>query len=247
MARKGRRDRGLVQRKDGMGKVVWHVRLYDHGKERQFGSFPTKTKAREFYEQAKLEQKEGRFFPERYPRSGMETLEKIIETYTATLATSGKNPATIVGERQYARWWTDRLRGHHLNKGTAAAIEDAKRELTAQGLSSQTVKHYLKFLRHVLYSIVGRDRLRENPFAKVTMPEGPPDPFTVSVARGRGDPVRGHRSPLCPVGPLRDSHGTPEVGAVQLAVDRGRSGSGDYHLTVSESRTRPVCSTHGRS
>lgn len=36
------------------------------GRERQFGSFPTKTKAREFYEKAKLEQKEGRFFPERY-------------------------------------------------------------------------------------------------------------------------------------------------------------------------------------
>ena len=57
MARKGRTDRGLMQREDVQGKVVWYVRLYHENKERRFGSFPTKTKAREFYEKAKMEQK----------------------------------------------------------------------------------------------------------------------------------------------------------------------------------------------
>ena len=50
MARKGRVDRGLMQKEDVNGKLVWYVRLYRHGKEHRFGSFPTKTKAREFYE-----------------------------------------------------------------------------------------------------------------------------------------------------------------------------------------------------
>ena len=69
MARAGRKDRGLVSKADAAGRIVWSVRLWHEGKERRFGSFPTKTKAREFYEKAKLEQKDGRFFPERYQRA----------------------------------------------------------------------------------------------------------------------------------------------------------------------------------
>ena len=47
MARKARTDRGLMQRKDAQGKLAWYVRLYHERKDRWFGSFPTKTKARE--------------------------------------------------------------------------------------------------------------------------------------------------------------------------------------------------------
>jgi hypothetical protein len=50
MARAGRRDRGLLAKKDSAGKPVWYVRLYHEGKERRFGSFSTKTAARDFYE-----------------------------------------------------------------------------------------------------------------------------------------------------------------------------------------------------
>ena len=48
MARKGRQDRGLLCRKDITGKLLWYVRLYHEGKERRFGSFKSKTLAREF-------------------------------------------------------------------------------------------------------------------------------------------------------------------------------------------------------
>jgi hypothetical protein len=58
MARLGRKDRGLYS-KLREGKAVWFVRLYHIGRESRFGSFPTKTAAREFYEKAKREQKEG--------------------------------------------------------------------------------------------------------------------------------------------------------------------------------------------
>lgn len=70
MARTGRRDRGLISKLDATSKPVWFVRLHHEGKAGQFGSFPNKTKAREFNEKAKLEQKEGRFFPERYQHGG---------------------------------------------------------------------------------------------------------------------------------------------------------------------------------
>src|SRR5918998_729573 len=123
MARKGRLDRGLVQRKDITGKLLWYVRLYDHGRERQFGSFANKTKAREFYEKAKLEQKDGRFFPERYQRGSTESMEKILETYVATLPHSRKKPDTIAAEKRLATWWMVRLKGKQLNQGTAVDLE----------------------------------------------------------------------------------------------------------------------------
>jgi len=66
MARKGRLDRGLYQRLNAEGKPVWYVRILHHGQDRRFGSFPTKTEARNFYDKAKREQMEQRFDPQQY-------------------------------------------------------------------------------------------------------------------------------------------------------------------------------------
>ena len=87
MARKGRLDRGLMQKRDASEKIVWFVRLYHEGKERRFGSFSTKTAARDFYEKAKQEQKAGRFFPERYQHGGYELVEAVINRYLLTITT----------------------------------------------------------------------------------------------------------------------------------------------------------------
>jgi hypothetical protein len=84
MARKGRVNRGLVLRKNAKGQPVWYVRLADQGRERWFGSFGTKTEARMFYEERKLDQQEGRFFPSQYQRRGQVTLQHMIDRYMAT-------------------------------------------------------------------------------------------------------------------------------------------------------------------
>lgn len=96
MARAGRKDRGLLSKKDSTGKAVWYVRLYHEGKERRFGSFPTKTAAREFYEKSKREQKDGRFFPERYQQGGYVLIQELLSHHAET--TTVKNKAT---ERYY--------------------------------------------------------------------------------------------------------------------------------------------------
>jgi hypothetical protein len=70
MARTGRKDLGLLSRPDSRGKATWYVRLYDEGKELRFGAFKNKIEARDLYEKAKQEQKQGRFFPERYQHGG---------------------------------------------------------------------------------------------------------------------------------------------------------------------------------
>ena len=162
MARLGRKDRGLLSKRDSAGKVVWYVRLYHGGRERRFGSFQTKTKAREFYEKAKTEQTEGNFFPGRYHRST--PVEELLTRHAETTTVKGK--AT---EQFYMRWWIARLKGLRLNHVTHELIEDAQRDLLAKQYAPQTVVHYLKALRHVLNLAVRNGQLDRNPFARVQL------------------------------------------------------------------------------
>ena len=170
MARAGRKDRGLLMKKDSAGKPVWKVRLYHEGKERRFGSFSTKTAAREFYEKAKQEQQTGRFFPERYQHGGKELASAVIASYLTTLPTSGKKPTTIVEEKYYGRWWTDRLTGKALHAVAPALLEQAMTDLAAKLYTPQTIVHYMKFLRHVFRWAIGRGVIEKSPFASVKLP-----------------------------------------------------------------------------
>ena len=164
MARAGRKDRGLLVKKDSTGGTAWYVRLYHEGRARQFGSFKTKTQAREFYEKAKSEQKIGRFFPERYQLGRCALIEELLLHNAET--TTVKNKAT---EKYYMTWWGNRLKGLRLNRVTPAVIEEAQRFLLAQRYAPQTVVHYLKALRHVLNKAVRDGKLDRNPFSQVRM------------------------------------------------------------------------------
>lgn len=166
MARPGRKDRGLLSRPDSTGKPVWYVRLYHEGKDRRFGSFPNKTKAREFYEKAKLEQKEGRFFPERYQHGGYASLEELIANHVAVSTVKNQS-----AERHYGEWWTDRLKGKRLNAVTPSLLEEAQRDLLAEGLAPQTALHYMKFLRHILNKAIRDGKVEKNPFARIKLPK----------------------------------------------------------------------------
>lgn len=169
MARAGRKDRGLLNKLDSTGKVVWFVRLYHEGRERRFGSFSNKTQARDFYEKAKQEQKKWTFFPERYQRGGYELVKDMLCRYLATLPRSGKTFSTIADERYYGAWGSERLNGKRVNQLTSDLLEQIKCELTEKGHAPQTILHYMKFSRHVLYAMVGKSGIPENPFDKVKL------------------------------------------------------------------------------
>jgi integrase len=166
MARAGRKDRGLLSKPDSTGKPVWFVRLYHEGRDRRFGSFPNKTKAREFYEKAKLEQKEGRFFPERYQHGGYALLEELITAHVDVSTVRNQS-----AEKHYGEWWKGRLKGKRLNAVIPALLEEAQRDLLAEGLAAQTVLHYMKFLRHILNKAVRDGNVEKNPFARVKLPK----------------------------------------------------------------------------
>lgn len=180
MARAGRKDRGLLSRPDSTGKLVWYVRLYHEGKDRRFGSFASKTTAREFYEKAKLEQKEGRFFPERYQHGGYELVAAMIDRYLLSILT--KKPMTQLAERYFAKWWKDYFAGKRLNAITVTALEEARQSLLAtvvveakekgeveKLMTPQRVNRYVEWLRHVVNIAVREGKLASNPVLKLKM------------------------------------------------------------------------------
>ena len=166
MAGTKKNDRGLVKSKNAKRKVVWRVRFRHEGKMRWFGSFPTKTEAREFYEDGKSAQRRGQFFPENFQRRGAALLQKTIDDYMAS-----NRKKTIKEDRRYATFWKDRLPGIKLIGVTSTAIEEVKEELLNKGLANQSVLHYLKFLRHIFNLAVGNGKLSRNPFAQVKLPK----------------------------------------------------------------------------
>lgn len=170
MARAGRKDRGLLSKPDSTGKpgkrvkLLWYVRLYHEGRERRFGSFPSKTKAREFYEKAKLEQKEGRFFPERYQIGGYAKLEDVLNDYLDAFTGRSKRD-----EQRYKKTWLDLLPGARLNSITPALLEKLRAQLSEGGRSPQTVNRYMQFLRRVLNKAVRDGKLASNPVSRIKM------------------------------------------------------------------------------
>jgi integrase len=147
--------------------MVWYVRLYHEGKERRIGSYKNKTEARDFYEKAKQGQKMGRFFPERYQSGGYDLIEEPITAHVAVSTVKNQS-----AEQHYGAWWIERMKGKRLSGITPALLEDAQRNLLADGLASQTVLHYMmKFLRHILNRAVCDGKLERTPFIQVTLPK----------------------------------------------------------------------------
>jgi len=180
MARKGREDRGLRWRTNTAGKVVWYARIgIGGGAEMERGPFPTKTKAREFYQKCKTEQAEERFNPDHYRRIQYDQVSVMIERYMATNKLRSRRE-----DSRHATWWRAQLGNTRLNQVTPALLEEAMRKLarTEDGRNKkqdgpkttytpQTVVHYMKFLRKVLNVAVRDGRLGRNPFGQVKLPK----------------------------------------------------------------------------
>jgi integrase len=137
--------------------------VYHESRDRRFGSFITKTKAREFYEKAKLEQAEGRFFPERYQQRGYAKLSDAIDTHLATFTGRSKRD-----EERYKKKWLELFPEARLNTLTPVALEQARVHLV-EGRTIGTVNHYFKFLRRVLNKAVRDGHLSSNPVSRIKL------------------------------------------------------------------------------
>ncbi len=216
MARAGRKDRGLLSKTDAAGTLRWYVRLYHEGKEQRFGAFKNKTEARAFYEQAKTDQRKGRFFPEQYRHGGKALASAVIASYLLTLPTSGKAAQTIRDEQRYGKWWSARLEGKALHAVPSALIDQAMTNLNTAKKTPQTVRYYAKFLRHVFRWAIGRGLIEKTPFSTVKLP-------TMRVGRTRFLSTEGEAR-LCA------AIGEPYAAWVQLAILTGLRRSEQFSL-----------------
>jgi integrase len=155
----------LMQRKDTQDKLVWYVRLYHHGKERRFGAFPNKTKARDFYEEAKKNQRDGQFFPERYQKGGYEPVATVIDRYLET----AKTKKAYRDEQYFGRWWKAWFKDQRLNAITPERIDEARQSLLKDGRTPQRVNRYQAWLRQVLNISVMKGKLSQNPVTQLKM------------------------------------------------------------------------------
>ena len=184
MARKGRLDRGLMQKRDASGKIVWFVRLYHEGKERRFGSFSTKTAARDFYGRQSWNRKRAGFFPERYQQRGYELVDAVIDRYLLTVTT--KKPTTQMAERYFAKWWKDYFKASGSMQSRSAGwktrgksllatvvVEAKDRGKKTNYMTPQRVNRYMEWLRHLVNVAVRQGKMASNPVLKLTMYKEP--------------------------------------------------------------------------
>src|SRR5215831_11105838 len=124
---------------------------------------------------AKLEQKEGRFFPERYQHGGYDLVADFLLAHAAR-RTHRRDQRS---EKQFRAWWTSHFNEKRLNAVPPEALEQARRQLLTQGsdpsadpprpCTPQRVNRYVSWLRHALNVAILDGKLSNNPVRKLAM------------------------------------------------------------------------------
>src|SRR5687768_7664912 len=167
MARAGGKDKGIFQRKDRPG---WWTRIYVHedGRVKEYAfRCDTKTQAKNLYDKLKVEQREGRFFPEKY-KARQETkpvlLKDYFEKWLAIQPAKGKKISTI-------ETYESRIRKHvlpvfgdsPLPAITRPQIKAWTAKLLQSGLDYDTVLNALLTLSGILSEAVEDGLIAINP------------------------------------------------------------------------------------
>ena len=164
MARKGGENRGIYTRRLADGRFVHYVRLWHEGRRQQFGSFPSKSEARTFYQNAKREQKERQFFPDRYRQGGSgELFADVLKRYLALAA----HKKTYKEDLQFAAWWNAWFHQARVTAILPAGIEAARITLLKTGRlgrrSPARVNRYVTWLSHILQLEHDYGHIHRNP------------------------------------------------------------------------------------
>lgn len=161
MARKDRKDRGLLQLKDRQG---WYVRLSHFGKLKQFGPFKNKTEARSFYERSKGQQREQKFDPNAFHARSSPRLRDLLDLHLKTKI----NHKSYRDHKRYATVWKDllgELRPADLNRSILLITRERLIESGRLGKRSPaTINRHMDWLRHFVNAeVLTRDLLKVNP------------------------------------------------------------------------------------
>ncbi|MEK7784385.1 MAG: site-specific integrase [Chloroflexota bacterium] len=153
MSRTTQHERGLYSRPNKDGQRRWYVRASVHGRMQHFGSFDSKTKAREFYARAKTLGREQRLTP----GQTVPIDYTVPELFTLYLPQAAHRLAAREQQR-FADWWTAYWPTRRVFDLTPQDLEQARVALRTSGRLSKrsegTVNHYLKCLRHAMRAVI---------------------------------------------------------------------------------------------
>jgi integrase len=166
MARKGGKDRGVVEKPAGSGR--WWIRLFSGGKE-IWKRCDTKTQAKALYGKLKAQQREQRLFPKEKKRDPI-ILKEIAQAYEQALD-ADPDRLRKADDRAQIRYWIDQFGKRDIETITTSEIEDALNELRmplpqrsgrlnkGECRSYETMRSYHGVLHAILEK--GRKKLKE--------------------------------------------------------------------------------------
>ncbi len=153
MARKGNRNRGIVFKDSG-----WWVRLYVNGQEKWYRT-DNKTQARAVYSRIKTEQREGRYFPEKFDRKLTITLRTWLKQCLEGITSPG-----LRNMRHYGKFWSKLLGQHILTKISADDLRHIQSHMASKATRSpHTINRYFAALRRFLNLAIAEGFLLTNP------------------------------------------------------------------------------------
>ena len=160
MARKGGKDRGIMQRK---GRKGWWVRLYLDGRQKWFKA-DTKSQAKALYGRLKAEHREGKYFEKPKPIPFRDVAREYLFHVEARRRRKGDDQARI------SRWFTA-IGNQDIKTITPRQIEAALTELQAEGKKPATIVRYLAVLKAVLNRARRHGLITTNPALMVHKPK----------------------------------------------------------------------------
>ena len=156
MARSGGKDRGIVEKPEGSG--VWWVRLYVNGREKWFRA-DNKSQARAVYARIKVEEREKRYFPEKFDRTKAVTLRAWLKRCLEGITSPG-----LRNMHHYGKFWSKLLGQRLLREISGEDLRHIQSRMVAKkSRSPHTINRYFAALRRFLNLAIAEGLLPNNP------------------------------------------------------------------------------------
>ena len=156
MARLGARDRGIVEKPKGSGK--WWVRHHVNGREKWYRA-DNKSQARAVYARIKTEQREERYFPEKFDRKNVITLRVWLKRCLEGITSPG-----LRNMHHYGKFWSKLLGQRILTEISPDELRHIQGRMAAKKTRSpHTINRYFAALRRFLNLAIAERYLLANP------------------------------------------------------------------------------------
>ena len=156
MARRDGKNRGIVEKPAGSG--VWWARLYVNGREKWFRA-DNKSQAKALYARVKVEEREKRYFPEKFDRTTSVTLPVWINRCLEGITSPG-----LRNMHHYGKFWSKLLGQRLLTEISGDELRHIQGRMVAKKTRSpHTINRYFAALRRFLNLAISDGLLATNP------------------------------------------------------------------------------------